>query len=92
MFIGWTGDMCSFVPDQTIASVVQLPGYLLKLAAVAFENGTLESGYTPYSITDGAHEIAWCGDNVPEDIMQSVEDAIEQYKNGELEIETTTDI
>jgi basic membrane protein A and related proteins len=92
MFIGWTGDQCSFVPDQTIASMVELPGFLLKLAAVDFENGALQAGYTPYSITDGAHDIAWCGDNVPDDVVKMVEDAIEQFKNGELEIETTTDI
>jgi basic membrane protein A and related proteins len=92
MFLGWTGDQCSFVPDHTIASWVQLPGFLLKLAAEEYQAGTLEPGYTFYSMKDDAAMISWCNDNVPADIMKSVNDAIQQYKDGQLEIETATDI
>lgn len=92
MFIGWTGDQCSFVPDNTIASWVQLPGFLLRLAAEEYQAGTLQPGYSYYSMKQGADDLAWCKDNVPEDVMKSVNDAMQQYKDGTLEIETSTDI
>jgi basic membrane protein A len=92
MFIGWTADQCQYAPESTIVSVVQLPGDLLKLAGEDYQAGELEPGYTYYSMKQGAVSLAWCGDNVPDEIKKDVEDAIEQYNNGELEIQTATDI
>jgi len=91
-YIGWTGDTCEFLPENTIVSGVQLPGYLLKLAAVEFEKGTLKPGYTIYGLKEDAHHLAWCGSNVPQDLKDKVEQAMQDYLDGKLEVPVRTDI
>lgn len=90
--IGWTGDVCSDVPDDTLVSVVQLPGFLLKLSALDFEKGKLKSGYSVYSIKDGAQSLAWCGTNVPKDFQKEIDDMMQQYIDGKLDVPVRTDL
>lgn len=90
--IGWTGDICKDMPEQTLLSIVQLPGYLLKLAGDEFQKGTLKSGYSVYSIKNGAQDLAWCGTNVPADLQKEVDDLLQQYIDGTLDVPVRTDL
>lgn len=92
-FVGWTGDQCQFLPKYTLVSVVQLPGFLLRIAGEEFQNGKLKSGHSVYGVKDNAQYIAWCGNNVPEEIQQEVDKMLKDYIDGKLtDVPNRTDL
>lgn len=90
--IGWTGDICEYAPEQALVSVVQLPGYLLKLSGEEFQKGTLKPGYSVYSVKGDAQHLAWCGTNVPEDLQKEINDGLQQYIDGKLDVPVRSDL
>lgn len=88
MYMGWTADNRQWLPDHTIGSWVALPGDLLRLAGEEYAAGTLKAGPTVYDMSDGAHYLVLSEKNVPEDVQKIVNDAIREYSNGKLSIET----
>ena len=92
MFIGWTGDMCQYLPNNTLASIVQLPGFLLRLSGEEYATGKLKPGYSVYSVKNGAQSISWCGSNVPADLQKKVNGMLQDYMDGKLDVPVRTDL
>ncbi|MFN8457063.1 MAG: BMP family protein [Anaerolineae bacterium] len=82
--IGWTGDDCQFEPKYTLVSVVQLPGFLLRIAGEEYQAGKLKSGHSVYGVKDDAQHIAWCGKNVPDNIQQEIDKMLKDYIDGKM--------
>ncbi|MCX6080303.1 MAG: BMP family protein [Chloroflexi bacterium] len=89
---GWTGDICSYMPNDTLVSLVQLPGSLLKLAGEDFQAGKLKPGHSVYSVKDGAQNLAWCGTNTPSDYQKEIDQGVKDYINGKLQVPIRPDL
>lgn len=89
--IGVDTDQSSIAPEHVLTSAMKRVDNAVQDISLSVKDGTFRGGENVYDLTNGGVDIAPTKDNLPEDVLDYIEEIKIKIQNGDIRVPATTD-